>query len=404
MSLVAKKAICVRLASIISSIIRGLWTEVNLKKNNIMFKRILALIRKELVSVWRDPKTRLSLLMPPLIQLFVFTFAATLDVKNVRIGVLNRDNGKPAFELVQRFVGAPTFKHITYLSSVEAITPYLDRQQGIMVLSIDQQFSRNLESGKPADIQLIMDGRKSNTTQIVAGYATTIINQFSEEFQALIGVKQQNATLIPRNWYNPNLLYYWYNNPSLVATLSMLTCLVVTSISVARERELETFDQILVSPLSPLEILIGKTVPGVIVGMLEGLMMLAVGVFIFQIPFTGSFLLFVLSLFVFICSIGGVGLFISSLSATQQQAMLGTFVVMVPSVLLSGFATPIENMPTWLQPVSSLIPMKYMLIISKGIFLKDMRASIVLNNVWPMAVIAIFTLFGSGFLFRRRLE
>ncbi|MFC2049507.1 ABC transporter permease [Chlamydiota bacterium] len=369
-----------------------------------MLNRIISLIRKELLSVLRDPKTRLSLLMPPLIQLFIFTFAATLDVKNVRIGVLNRDNGKQAFELVQRFVGAPTFKQIVYLQAVEEIGPFMDRQKGVMVLSIDEQFSRNLEAGKFADVQLILDGRKSNTTQIVAGYANTIIGQFSEEFSALIGVKQQNARLVPRNWFNPNLLYYWYNNPSLVTTLSMLTCLVVTSISVAREKELGTFDQILVSPLSPLEILIGKIVPGVIVGMLEGLLMLCVGVFIFQVPFTGSFSLFVFSLFIFICSIGGVGLFVSSLAVTQQQAMLGTFVIMVPSVLLSGFATPVENMPTWLQPVSSLIPMKYMLVISKGIFLKNMSAKIVLNNVWPMAVIALFTLTGAALLFRRRLE
>lgn len=369
-----------------------------------MLNRILSLIRKELTGVWRDPKIRFSLLVPPLIQLFIFTFAATLDVKNVRMGILNRDNGKPAFELIQRFHGSPTFKHIVYLQSVEEVGPFMDRQQGVMVLSIDEQFSRNLEAGKYADIELILDGRKSNTSQIVAGYANLIIEQFSDELSAAEGVKQQNVRMIPRNWFNPNLLYYWYNNPSLVVTLSMLTCLIVTSISVARERELGTFDQILVSPLSPLEILIGKIVPGVIVGMLEGLMMLCVGIFIFQVPFTGSFFLFVFSLFVFICSIGGLGLFTSTLVSTQQQAMLGSFLIVVPSVLLSGFATPVENMPTWLQPVSYLIAMKYMLIISKGIFLKDMHYKVVLHNVWPMAVIALFTLTGSGLLFRRRLE
>ncbi len=369
-----------------------------------MFNRILSLIKKELVGISRDPKILFSLLMPPLIQLFVFTFAATLDVKNVRMGVINRDNGRPAFELVQRFRGAPTFKDIVYLEAMEQVGAFMDRQKGVMVLSIDEQFSRNLEAGKPADIQLILDGRKSNTAQIVAGYATTIIDQFSTEFSTMIGVKQQNARLVPRNWFNPNILYYWYNNPSLVTTLSMLTCLVVTSISVAREKELGTFDQMLVSPLSPVEILIGKIVPGVIVGMLEGLMMLAVGVFIFQVPFTGSFTLFVISLLIFIFAIGGIGLFVSSLAGTQQQAMLGTFVIMVPSVLLSGFATPVENMPVWLQPVSNIIPMKFMLIISKGIYLKDIHLKTVLHNLWPMAVIALFTLTGATLLFRRRLE
>jgi ABC-2 type transport system permease protein len=369
-----------------------------------MIGRILALTGKELLEVLRDPKTRFSLLAPPVIQLFIFAFAVTLDVKNVPIGILNRDNGEQGFELVQRFHGSPMFNHIIYLKGVEEIDPFMDKQKGVMVLSLDQQFSRNLNQGNPASVQLILDGRKSNTAQIVVNYANLIIKRFNDDFAAEQGFKQQNAQLIAYNWYNPNLLYLWYNIPSLVATLSMLTCLVVTSISVAREKELGTFDQLLVSPLSPTEIVIGKIVPGIIVGMLEGFLMFFVGVFIFRIPFNGSFLLFVISLFVFISSIGGVGLFVSSLASTQQQSMLGTFVIMVPSVLLSGFATPIENMPEWLQPFSYLIPLRYMLLISKGIFLKDIHASIVWNNVWQLALIALFTLTSAGLLFRRRLE
>lgn len=369
-----------------------------------MLHRIGALIIKELTGVWRDPKTRISLLMPPLVQLLIFTFAATLDVKNVSIGILNRDNGEQGFELVQRFRGAPTFTHITYLQGVEEIAPFLDEQKGVMVVSVDEQFSRNLDAKKEAPVQLIMDGRKSNSAQVIAGYATTIINQFNDDWAVKARVKQQNARLFPYNWFNPNLLYYWYNIPSLVATLSMLTCLIVTSISVARERELGTFDQLLVSPLVPWEILIGKLIPGIIVGTLEGLLLFTVGIFLFGVPFTGSFLLFLMSLLVFITAMGGVGLFLSSLCSTQQQAMLGTFVVMVPSVMLSGFATPIENMPIWLQPFTSFIPLRYMLVISKGIFLKDMPAPIVLNNLWPLLLIACFTLIAAGWLFRRRLE
>lgn len=368
-----------------------------------MWHKIRTLIHKELMQVLRDPKVRISLLIPPLVQLFIFTFAATLDVKNVHMGILNRDHGEQAFELVQRFHGAPTFSRITYLQSVEEIAPFIDQQKGIMVLSIDQQFSRDLHEKHKATVQLILDGRKSNSAQIVAGYATTIINQFSDAFnQARIIAK--NSYLIPRNWFNPNLLYYWYNIPSLVATLSMLTCLIVTSISVARERELGTFDQLLVSPLIPLEIVIGKIVPGIIVGTSEGLLLMIVGTTLFQVPFTGSFFLFLLSLLIFISAIGGVGLFISSICSTQQQAMLGTFLVMVPSVMLSGFATPIENMPTWLQPFTYVVPLKYMLVISKGLFLKNMPASIVLQQLWPLALIAIVTLTSTGYFFSRRLE
>jgi len=367
--------------------------------------RLLSLIWKELLTVLRDKKVRISILVPPLIQLFIFTFAATLDVKNVPIGILNRDSGEQGFELTQRFYGTKTFNEkIIFLKSVEEITPFIDEQKGVMVLSIDQQFSRNLDAGKPATVQLILDGRKSNTAQIVAGYATEIIRRFNNDYTAEVGLKTQNIELVPRTWFNPNFLYFWYNIPCLVGVLSMLTCLVVTTQSVAREREMGTFDQLLVSPLTPREILIGKVVPGILIGFFEGLFLLTIGTLILGVPFTGSLLLYFLSLFVFVSSISGIGLFISSLSTTQQQAMLGTFVFMVPSVLMSGFATPIENMPDWLQPFTVVIPLKYMLVISKGLFLKAMPREIVLENLWPLLIIAFVNFIGAGWFFRRRLE
>jgi ABC-2 type transport system permease protein len=369
-----------------------------------MWNRIIALIWKELLAVLRDPKSRFSIFLPPLIQLFIFTFAATLDVKNVPIGILNQDFGEHSIEIIQRLHGSPMFKQIVFLKGVEEIAPFIDNQKGLMVVSFTETFSRLLNTDKQADIQLILDGRRSNSAQIVSGYVTTIVEQFNTEFAEKFGFPQQNAKLFPRNWFNPNLLYYWYNIPSLVATLSMLTCLIVTTQSIARERELGTFDQLLVSPLLPVEILIGKIVPGIIVGMIEGSLMMTVGVLILGVPFTGSLLLFFIALLIFVTAISGVGLFISSLSTTQQQAMLGTFIFMMPSILLSGFATPIENMPTWLQPVTYTIPLTYMLVISKGIFLKAMPASIVFENMWPMVIIGFFTILGAGWFFRRRLS
>ena len=367
--------------------------------------RILTLIWKELLTVLRDRKVRISILLPPIIQLFIFTFAATLDVKDVPIGILNRDAGEQGFLLVERFFGAKIFNnHIIFLKGVEEIAPFIDLQKGVMVVSIDQQFSRNIDAGKPAAVQLIFDGRKTNTAQIVAGYTNEIINRFNNDYTAEAELITQNVELVTRFWFNPNTQYFWYNIPCLVGVLSMLTCLVVTTQSVARERELGTFDQLLVSPLVPWEILIGKIIPGIIIGFLEGMLMFTIGTLVFGVHFTGSFPLYVLSLIIFVSSISGVGLFISSLSATQQQAMLGTFVFMMPSVLLSGFATPIENMPTWLQPVTSLIPLKYMMIISKGLFLKAMPARIVFNNIWPLLIIGLFNIVGAGLFFRRRLQ
>lgn len=369
-----------------------------------MFSRILSLIRKETLAVWRDKKSRIILIIPPIVQLFIFAFAATLDVKNVPIGILNLDNGKQSIELVERFYYSPVFSRIIHLPSVESITPAIDNMEVAMVVSLDEQFSRNLDAGREAQVQLILDGRKSNTTQILAGYAASIIQQFNNEFMHNIGIREQNTQLVPRYWFNPNLLYYWYNIPCLSGILTMLVALLMTALSVARERELGTFDQLLVSPATPFEILIGKTIPAIIIGMLEGSIIVFVGVFVFSIPFEGSLFWLYVSMFVFVCSIVGVGLFISALSSTQQQAVLGSFLFMSPAVILSGFATPIENMPEWLQPFTYFIPLRYYLVVAKGVFLKAMPFEFVFNNIWPMAIIACCTLTFASWFFRRRLQ
>lgn len=369
-----------------------------------MLNRIWTLVIKELLANLKDNKVRIALIVPPIVQLVIFAWAATLDVKNVPIGILNRDNGEKAFELVQRFHGSPMFNHIVYLKAVDEIAPFIDTQAGVMVLSFDEQFSRNLDARKQADIQMILDGRKSNTAQIVAGYAGEIISQYNRDIVKQIEVRQQATLLFPRNWFNPNLLYHWYNVPSLVAILTMLLGLIVTSLSVAREREMGTFDQLLVSPMLPIEIVLGKTIPAIIISLTEVTIIVLVGIFLFHVPFTGYFYLLYISLFVFVSSILGIGLFISSLCSTQQQAILGTFCFMSPSVLLSGFATPIENMPEFLQYITLANPLRYMLVISRGQFLKDMPADVVFSNVWPMAIIALCTFTATTWFFKRRLE
>lgn len=369
-----------------------------------MWNRIVALIKKELLANLKDKQVRYALILPPLIQLFIFAWAATLDVKDVPIGILNRDNGEKAFELVQRFHGSRMFTQIVYLKAVQEIAPFIDNQKGVMVVSIDEQFSRNIDAKKPAAIELIFDGRKVNTAQIVAGYTGQIIQQYNQDIAGPLQVITQSTELFPRNWYNPNLLYYWYNIPSLVGILTMLLGLVITSLSVAREREMGTFDQLLVSPIIPFEIVIGKIIPAIIISLTEASMIACAGIFLLQVPFTGHFLLLFCSLFVFVSSIVGIGLFISSLCSTQQQAILGTFCFMSPSVLLSGFATPIENMPAWLQYITYANPLRYILVINRGLFLKNMPFDIVLSNIWPVAIIACFTFTLTTWFFHKRLE
>jgi drug efflux transport system permease protein len=367
-------------------------------------QRIVALMIKEFHSIWRDRKTRFVLIVPPILQLFVFAFAATLDVKNVTLGILNRDNGEQSIELLARFQGSPTFTHLTYLPSNEAIESFINNEHGIGVLSINEQFSRDLDAGNPVNLMLILDGRKTNTSQIVAGYVSRIVNQFNVDFAARAGVELERTRLMPRNWFNPNLLYYWYTVPGLVGILTMLEALILTSLSIARERELGTFDQLLVSPAESIEIMISKALPAAIISVLEGTAMVFCAVLILRIPFTGSLFILYLGMFFFVLCIVGIGLFISSLCQTQQQAILGSQLFMTPSVILSGFATPIQNMPTWLQPFTYLVPLRYFFTISKGVFLKALPLSVALANVWPLALIAIGSLTGATLFFRRRLK
>ena len=369
-----------------------------------MFGRILALIAKELRILVRDPKSRTLLIGPPVAQLLVFAFAATLEVKNVSLAVLNEDHGRHGYEIVHRLNGSTTFTDFHFVRNQADIARYVDNQIVLAAVHIPQDFSRDVEAGNQASIQVILDGRRSNAAQIVSGYIAQLVTQYSRELAADHTGSSRAPVVAVRNWFNDNLLYIWFTVPSLVGILSMILALVVTSLSVARERELGTFDQILVSPLSPVEILAGKTIPAVIVGVIEGMMIWAIGVLVFGVPFTGSFPLLFFTVLLFIMSIVGVGLFISAIAKTQQQAILGAFIFLVPAVTLSGYASPVENMPAWLQAATWFNPLKHALITLKGLFLKDMPFVDVWANTWPMLIIGSCTLLLSGWFFARRLE
>ena len=251
-------------------------------------------------------------------------------------------------------------------------------------------------------MQLILDGRSSNASLILGGYAQQIVSGYNAELRQARPGPAPASVVVSRSWFNPNLDALWSTVPSLVAILVALEGLMVTGLSVARERELGTFDQLLVSPLAPGEIVVGKTAAGFLIGIAEGTLMITVAVFFFQIPFTGSVALLYASMAVYLLAILGIGLFISSLASTQQQAILGTFSFMVPMMLLSGFASPVENMPDWLQYVTLANPVRHFMVIVKGLFLKAMPAGDVLNSLWPLVVIAAATLTASTRLFRRR--
>jgi len=367
-----------------------------------MLIRLRALMIKELLNILRDPKSRTVLIVPPIIQIFVFSFAMTMEAKNIHLGVLNLDAGRAGFELVQRFQNAKTFSRIMTLKGQAEIQSVLDEQQALAVLVVPVDFSRRIEAGETTMVQLLLDGRKTNTSQIVQGYAQRILDGFLVDHTPAAG--RRPVTLLTRHWFNPNLEFMWYTVPSLICILSTIISLILTALSVAREREMGTFEQLLVSPLQPLEILMGKALPALFLALCSASLLLAIAIFVFRIPFQGSLVLLYGAMIIFLMAIIGIGLFISSLSMTQQQAILGAFIFMPPAVILSGFATPIENMPGWLQNFTVVNPLRWFLIIVRGIFLKDMPPSDVLANTLPMVAIAVVTLAAATWLFKRRME
>jgi len=366
--------------------------------------RLQALIVKELLAILRDPRGRMILIVPPVVQLLIFSFAATFDVTNISVMILNRDHGYWGGELVKRVQAAPTMGTVLFAQSEAAVREAIDRQRVIAVIEIGPTFSRDIEAGAGTNVQIILDGRRSNTAQIVAGYLNQIVNTLSADTPTGSRLARAAVDVEQRNWFNPALLSRWAMVPGLIGIIALLTGLVVTALSVARERESGTFDQLMVSPLRTHEILIGKMTPPMIVGLAQVTLFIVVAVFIFGIPLRGSLALLYFGTLVYLTAVVGLGLFISSLSATQQQAILGAFLVMVPMIMLSGFATPIDNMPDWLQPVTLLDPLRYYLIIVRGIFLRALPMGEVLANIWPLVLIACVTLSSAAWLFRSRLE
>jgi ABC-2 type transport system permease protein len=271
-------------------------------------------------------------------------------------------------------------------------------------LHLGPRFSEYLERGKSASAQVIIDGRNSNTALLSLGYLRSIITEFNINWSHEHGMPPPPATLRIRPWYNENLLSRWFIIPGIIGLLTLVITTIVTGLSVAREREAGTFDQLLVTPLRPLDILIGKSVPGILIGLVEGTFILLIAVYWFEIPLRGSLGALYLGLFLFLLSAVGVGLMISSLAVTQQQGILGAFLFLVPSVILSGFATPIANMPEFMQQLTLINPLRYFLVILRGVFLEGDSYELLFDQYWPMVIIAIVTLAMAGWLFRHRMN
>lgn len=361
-------------------------------------RRIRAIVAKELLVLLGDRISRMMLIVPPILQIFTFGYAATLEVKNIHIGILNNDSGYYSRELVNRIAAAPSFTKVMYPGSQKALQEAIARRDILLALVFDQEFSRQVERGKPARVQAILDGRRSNASQLAGAYTGQIISGLAAE----ISGASPAISIDTRFWFNPNLEFQWYFLPNLIGLISMMLGLIVTGLSVAREREMGTFSQLLVSPASAAEIAIGKLAPGCFVGIFEGVLFWLIATIGFGVPFSGSFWLFLAALAIFALAASSVGLMISSLCQTQQQAFLGAFTVGVPCILISGAVTPLLNMPQFLQTLSQINPLRHFTVINLGLFIKDITLAAALANMAKILAIAVCATAIAIWMFGRR--
>ena len=369
-----------------------------------MFARLLAAVLKEIIVFWRDPRARAMLFAMPAVQVMVFGLAATLEVRHVELAILNEDAGRWSQEMIARVSSAGFVDRVVQLDSMAAFTDQLELREVLLGVRFPADFSRDVVAGHPADLQIIIDGRRSNAGQVTLSYITAIAAELGVELARSDPQYVEPPYAVVRHWFNPNLNYRWFMVPNLAASLSMIIALMITALSIARERELGTFDQLLVSPSTPLEIILSKTIPAMLAGGIVGMLTVAIAIFGFGIDFYGSFVLLFGAMFPFVLSVIGVGMMVSSIAQTQQQAVLGIFFVMIPIMLISGFATPVENMPQWLQYIAAASPLKHYLIIVQGSFLKSMPAADVWSNVWPLLIIAAVSLTTATVFVQRRLQ
>jgi pyoluteorin transport system permease protein len=365
--------------------------------------RILALIRKEFLAVLKDPRSRFIIFLPPILQCMIFGYAASFDLSSAPYAVLNQDNSTASEDLLSRLDGSGVFRRQADLKSPKEISEWIDSSRALLVIQIDQDFERRLLAGEAAQVEVIADGRNSNTAGTALGYLGIAVDDFNADWRSRHNQPGPPIRIVNRSWYNPNLDSRWSMIPSLIGTLTMMGTLMLTALSVAREREQGTFDQLLVTPFRPYEIMAGKAVPNMVIGLGQSTTILLVAQFWFHIPFAGSFLVLYSGLGLFLMAAVGLGLFVSSIAMTMQQAMLYAFLLVMPFALLSGLTTPISSMPGFLQSAMVINPLRYALDLTKRVYLEDAGYAQLVPDFLPLTIIGIVTLSGAAWLFSRRL-
>ena len=363
-------------------------------------RRIVSLCRKELLAILKDPANRVILVVPSLVESFLFGYAATFDLTNVPYAVLDQSHGAVSTELIARLDGTGVFHRVATLQMQADIARVIDSQQALLVIHFGPRFEEQLNTGESAPVQLILDARNSNTAGSAAGYVGTIIESYNAAQRGSTGPP---LTVESRAWYNPNLETHWNILPGLIASLSMIQTLMLSALSVARERENGTFDQLLVTPFTPMEIMIGKAIPIITIGLVQSTIVLLVALFWFKVPLAGSLVTLYAGLGLFTIASVGLGLSISAVAANMQQAMLYTFMLIMPLILLSGLATPVRNMPQFLQIATLVNPLRFAIDLVQRVYLEGVGLLTVIHDLIPLLIISAITLPLAAWLFRNRL-
>ena len=365
-----------------------------------MLARLKQMLIKEFIQVFRDKRTRFVLFGPPIIQMLVFGYAATFEIYHVPTAVLDLDHSQESRELISRFTSSPYFDVQRQLTDYRQVGDLIDSGKATVALRINAGFAQNLRKGQTAPVQVIVDATNSNTALIASGYINQIALGFAKDYQQdrIQRISPQMISIMPsvqleqRPWYNPDLRSRWFFVPGIVGSLTLVLVVTLTAFAVVREREIGTLEQIMVTPIRPIEFILGKTLPFFLIGLFDVSLIATVGTLWFQVPFRGQIAVLFIGAILFLLCMLGVGLLISTVSATQQQAMVTSFFFIMPAVTFSGFGFPINTMPQWLQYLTYLSPLRYFLVVLRGTYLKGVG----LDILWPQ-MMAMFTL-GVGLL------
>jgi ABC-2 type transport system permease protein len=377
-----------------------------------MLARLKQMLIKEFIQVLRDGRTRFLLFGPPIIQMLIFGYAATFEIHHVATVVLDLDHTQESRELISRFTSSPYFDVQRQLTDHRQVGEIIDRGQATVALQINPGFAQNLRKGQTAPLQVIVDATNSNTALIASGYINQIALKFAKSYQQdrINRISPQLAERIPsvqleqRPWYNPDLRSRWFFVPGIVGSLTLVLVVNLTAFAVVREREIGTLEQIMVTPIRPAEFILGKTLPFFLIGLLDVSLIATVGTLWFRVPFQGHIMVLFLGAILFLVCMLGVGLLISTVSATQQQALVTAFFFIMPAITFSGFGFPINTMPLWLQYLTYASPLRYFLVVLRGTYLKGVGLGILWPQMLAMGVLGTVLLAVAVLRFHKALD